>query len=79
MKPKVQIALARDLSKTVADQFAAAVAVGAVPEEWDGHEIRVWLAEKHAESASMSMVSSEPRSKRARAYRNHVLTTPALF
>ena len=41
-----------------------------MPEDWDGHELRAYLSEKFADAASISLVLREPRTKRAREYRN---------
>lgn len=68
----------RDLSRTISEHICAAIDAGKVPEEWDGHELRCWLAEQHAESAAMTCIRNSPRQKRARAYRNHLLITPGL-
>ena len=42
-----------------------------VPEEWDGHELRQYVADQFRESVSRTM--TEPRSRRMRDYRNTVL------
>lgn len=40
-----------------------------IPEEWDGHELRQWIADKFQESA-YTLQRDKPRY---RAYRNEVL------
>ena len=47
--------------------------VGAMPSEWDGHELRVYLAETFEDSASMSILRNRKDARRLRAYRNHVI------
>jgi hypothetical protein len=68
-----QTKFVRDLSKTVADSIITQIKTGKIPDSWDGHELRVLLEEKHGESAGMSAIRLEGRSKRAMAYRNTVL------
>lgn len=38
------------------------------PEEWDGHELRVLIAERFAQSARMSTIRQSPQRKRAREH-----------
>jgi len=49
-----------------------------VPAEWDGHELRCWLQERFDSNASMSCIRRDPRSRRARSYRNTMLCNPNL-
>jgi hypothetical protein len=49
-----------------------------VPARWDGHELRCWLAERFESNAAMSCIKRDPRSRRAREYREHMLVTPNL-
>lgn len=51
---------------------------GKIPDHWDGHEFRILLAEKFAASGRMSTIWDNPKSSRARSYRNHVTITPNL-
>lgn len=44
-----------------------------MPDNWDGHELRVLLADRFAESGRMSVIHNEPRTSRARAYRNFII------
>jgi len=48
---------------------------GLIPENWDGHELRALLCMKHKESAEMSVINREHRSRRARSFRNEVLVS----
>ncbi len=44
-----------------------------VPEEWDGHELRVWIADRFEEAAKMSCIREDKRGSRRREYKNDVL------
>lgn len=72
MTRKEQIAFVRGLSKTVADKIIDAIKSGDIPDNWDGHELRVLLADQHIASASMSLLRRQPRSARAGVYRNFI-------
>ncbi len=63
----------RSLSKEIADTICRSIDQGAIPQEWDGHELRSLLASRHGESAVMSVIKKEPRSRRAREFRNTVI------
>lgn len=41
---------------------------GIVPEEWDGHELRQWLADKFEQSASMSTVMKNRRGGKEKGF-----------
>lgn len=73
MKRKEQIAFVRDLSRNVTkDLIAKSIAW---PKEWDGHELRQLLAIAYKDSATVSVIVREPKSKRAREFHNwHVIT-----
>ncbi len=43
-----------------------------VPENWDGHELRRWIADRFERSANMGTVM-RPRSRRLRDYKNEIL------
>ena len=60
---------------TVSDMLAQ---IKAIPAEWDGPELRCWLAERFESNASHSCIRRDPRSKRARSYRNTMLCNPNL-
>jgi hypothetical protein len=70
MNRKQQAKFVRELSKSVADEIIAQLKKTPETEAWDGHELRVLLAERHQSSAYMSCIKDEPRSKRAMNYRN---------
>lgn len=53
--------------------------VDAMPAEWDGHELRAFIADDtNEQTAGSSLIRREPRSSRARAYRNARATLPGL-
>ena len=70
-----QKAFIDDLSNSIARKLINAIDTGHIPEEWDGHEIRCALEEMHRLSASMSLIKKYPRGKRAKDYKNVLLTT----
>lgn len=49
--------------------------VDQMPEQWDGHELRAYLADKFQDSASMSLIVREPKSRRTKNYLNTIYTT----
>lgn len=63
----------RDLLHSIGDEIIGGIEEGKLPEEWDGHELRALIAEKARQSAAMSQIIREPRSRRARAYNNEVI------
>jgi hypothetical protein len=65
----------RDLSTSIVQECLGKIRDGQVPENWDGHELRCWLADKFEDAASMSIIRKEPRSKAAKEYRNTIATT----
>ncbi len=52
-------------------EIMVAITGGKVPEEWDGHELREYIAEKFV--ACRSPLMRAPRSKRKKDYHNAVL------
>lgn len=61
----------RDISNRVRDDIIQKIKDGKVLNEWDGHELRTLLRDRHEESASMSKQAM--KGKRGKVYRNHVL------
>ena len=61
-----------DLLGSVQKEILLKIAGHEIPDEWDGHELREYIAEKFADCRSRLM--QEPRSRRRRAYNNEVLT-----
>lgn len=74
MTPKEQEAFIRELCDNVRDSLLKRQ----YPETWDGHELRVLIAERFEQSARMSLIRREPQRKRARDYRNEVLVRALL-
>lgn len=62
----------REISRRIANDICQAITEQRVPREWNGHEFRALLADKHAESASMSLLRKEPHSVAAKNYRRTV-------
>jgi hypothetical protein len=74
MTRKLQIQFVRDLSRAIASEIITQIKMGVVPKEWDGHELRVLLADLHEESACMSCIRRTPQGRAARNYRNTIRT-----
>ena len=68
----------RGLSKSIADELCQHIKDGKVPDYFDGHELRAWLADRHEASAAMTSIRREPRKKRAKDYKNWKYTTPGV-
>ncbi len=73
MDRKEQKAFVRDLSRRVAESICDQIDRRVIPETWDGHELRSLLAYRHEESAKMTSIRKEPRSKRSRDFRNTII------
>ncbi len=63
----------RDLSKSIATSISEQIDRDQIPENWDGHELRCLLAYRHEESAKMTSIRKDPRSKRARDFKNTII------
>lgn len=46
---------------------------GAVPEDWDGHELRQWLADRFEQSADMSSQMKNKRGGRRKEYERVII------
>ena len=66
-----KITFIQNITSSVAAELIDKVESGAVPEDWDGHELRQLLADKFAHEVSSLM--RETRSKRVKAYRSTVI------
>lgn len=66
----------KDLSSSITKSICDLIAAGKIPGNWDGHELRCYLALRHEQSAVMTQIRSNPHRKRARDYRNTVLMLP---
>lgn len=73
-----KIKFVRDLSKSATDAIVDQIKDGKIPDNWDGHELRALLGELHAQSAGMSTICRDGRSKRSMAYRNTVIVNNLL-
>lgn len=71
MKRSEQIKFVRELSNRIRDDVVAQIKAGKILMEWDGHELRTLLRDRHEMSASMSKRSM--RGKRGKVFRNHCL------
>jgi len=74
MSPKLQNAFITELTDNIAKELRAQINTGQIPEHWDGHELRALLAIRFTESAAMSLITREPRSKRTRDFINTRIT-----
>jgi hypothetical protein len=70
-----QIQFVRDLTNSVAQSLIEKA--DKWPADWDGHELRVLIRDAFVSDARISVIDKEPRTKRARDYRN-VITTENL-
>ena len=78
MNKSDQISFVNELCMRMALDIATKIDAGAVPEEWDGHELRCLVADKANANASRSEILTHKRGTRARSYRNHIITTNIL-
>lgn len=78
MNKSDQISLVHELCMRMALEISSRIIDGSIPEEWDGHELRVLVAEKASDNAARTLVRKNPRSARARLYRNTILTANIL-
>lgn len=73
MNRREQKAFVKGISASITAEACRKITEGKIPLEWDGHELRAYLANRHAQSAAMSSILRDPRSKRAREFRNTCL------
>lgn len=67
-------AFIRELSDSITESLLELT--DKMPEEWDGHELRCLLAFRYELSAKMTVIRREPRSKRARDFKNELIVGP---
>jgi len=60
----------KNFTKTFVDEFISKI--DKVPEDWDGIEIRTWLADTVSDEARRWEIKQNPKGKRARKYRNDI-------
>jgi len=73
MSPQQQKEYLREYLESFVHTMSRKIDEGKVPACWDGHELRVWLAEKVKADASVSAIRRHPHSARARDFRNDLL------
>ena len=73
MTKKDQRRFVRDLSQSIANDFCDLLAAGKIPDNWDGHELRCWLADRHAAAADRTVIRRDLRGKRAREFKNDII------
>lgn len=73
MTPEEQMNFACELIENVKKDIVHKILVPGLPAEWDGHELREYIAEKFGDCRSRLM--TEPRSPRRRKYKNTVLVS----
>lgn len=61
-----------DLCRSVHRSIESSIEKGRIPAEWDGHELRQYIADKFAEQ------TTKLDRRRMREYRNHVAVTSGL-
>lgn len=74
MNRKEQRKFVRDLSSTLTEFVDLAIRSQEIPEEWDGHELRAYMAELFNRAADVSVIRTASRNQRARDYRNTLAT-----
>ena len=75
MTKKDQRSIVAGLLQTTRAHMMQGIDDGVVPAEWSGHELRVWFADYAERLAEGTLIRSEPRSARARSYRDTVSTS----
>ena len=73
MTKENQKALVADFANSIVEEFNQKI--GQVPENWDGHELRCWLADTAFDAARPTIIRRSPRSKRAKDYKITLLST----
>lgn len=68
-----QAAFVTSMTDGIRKEITTAIRAGRIPPEWNGHELRMLLAEKFRDAAGMSVLKIYPRSKRTKDYRNTVI------
>lgn len=65
MTKSEQIEFVQTLSSEIVSECIKAIVSDILPGHWTRNELRVWLADRHADSARMTYIQRKPRSKRA--------------
>ena len=76
MNRREQGRFVNELGARIVSEMVARIKAGDVPAEWDGHELRRWLADRAEQSASgTDCYHARGRARRReRDYENEVLT-----
>ena len=74
MTRKEQQKFVRDLSSALTNFTLRSIRSQEIPEEWDGHELRAYMAELFNRAADISVIRTASRNQRARDYRNTLAT-----
>lgn len=75
MKRKDQKRFVRELTKNIASEVIDSIRAGRIPENWDGIELREYLARRFADA---SVTWKEQSLQRRRVFNNHITITPGL-
>ena len=70
--------LVRHLFDDALDSIIDNINDGDIPEEWDGHELRAYAAYIFRGKASRSVITTDPKSKRAKDFNNLLIVSPRL-
>lgn len=60
----------RDMTAAIQNECLNEISIGRVPKNWDGHELRCWLADKFERSAKGTCIRKNPRIRRSQNYKN---------
>lgn len=70
MEQKEQARFVSSLVNSVANELLDKIGSGRVPEEWDGFELRWWIAQRFEEA---TLGSRSNNKKRFRSFKNDIL------
>ena len=73
-KRESQSKFIRELCDNIRDDVLSQV--DRMPFEWDGHELRMYLAERFNRCTAISHIKKEPRGRRAKQYKCTVCLLP---
>lgn len=76
MNTQEKLTFIDSLTRAVAEDIKAKITAGKIPDEWDGHELRVLLSEKFAYEAARTLGRDGvigPRTARLKAYRSTIV------
>ncbi len=78
MTQKEQVEFVFDMSGCIQDEVIRLIHSGRVPDDFDGHELRVLLSDKFKDAARMSLLRQHPHGSRNKSYKNWAATTPGV-